>query len=83
MLRLPPPASPLRSVFDVAHLVAAAAKPADLPTFKAAVHGARNHLAIDTAARSVHMLCLRADGALWLIEVTRKTWRKRWAFGVL
>ena len=49
-------------------------------TFAEAVRAARKVLETDHA-KTVKTVCLRADGALWMIEVTRKTWRKVWNFG--
>ena len=50
-------------------------------TFAESVRAARKVLETDHATKTVKTVCLRADGELWMIEVTRKTWRKIWNFG--
>jgi hypothetical protein len=50
-------------------------------TFAESVRAARKVLETDHAKKTVKTVCLRADGELWMIEVTRKTWRKIWNFG--
>ena len=49
-------------------------------SFTEAVRAARTALETDHA-KTVKTVCLKADGDLWMIEVTRKTWRKVWNFG--
>lgn len=76
-LRLPPPTHRLREAFEVTDLVNWRA----LPGFRAALHSGKQFLQAETSARSVNFLTLRADGRVWLVEVTRRTWRRLWDFG--
>jgi hypothetical protein len=41
----------------------------------------RDFLARTPDATKLHAFAFRADGDLWLIEITRQTWRKVWNFG--
>jgi hypothetical protein len=67
----------LRAMFDVADLVDFRS----LPTFRQTLAGCRNMLA-DTAAKSAQGLAIRADGEIWLIQVSRSgSWKKLWNFG--
>ena len=49
-------------------------------TFAEAVRAARALLETNHV-KTVKTVCIRADGDLWMIEVTRKTWKKVWNFG--
>jgi hypothetical protein len=84
-LLLPASDSPLRELFDVRDLANLdnAEGRASIATFRQALDGGREFLAGYMGAKSVNSICLRADGELWLIEVTRKTWRRKWNFGKL
>lgn len=82
-LRLPPSGHPTRELFEVKQLAEAEQQRfRNLPTFRDAVRAGRDFLKRDKAARSVHSLCLRADGELWLIRVgNRGGFDKVWNFG--
>ncbi|MCW2764017.1 MAG: hypothetical protein JWR85_4218 [Marmoricola sp.] len=49
--------------------------------FRDALMGARAYLQREKAAKDISVLCLRANGNIWLIKVTREAWSKRWDFG--
>lgn len=53
-----------------------------LATFPEAVRGARKSLDSDNAVKSINYVCLRANGELWLIEISRKSWKQVWNFGM-
>lgn len=82
-LKLPPANSPVRELFEMAHL-AEVGNPAirnKLPTLQTAKAQARGVLA-KGAARSVTYFVLRADGNLHLVTFGRKGgFRVRWNFG--
>lgn len=85
-LRLPLSSSPIRELFDVRHLadLAAPANRSKLLGFRETILSARRTMESDKAIRSVHSICLRADGELWLIRVGPKGgWKKVWNFGKL
>lgn len=84
-LRLPLASSPVRESVDLTLLASlhSAEGRAKLPGFREALNGARNFLEKCQDAKSVTYHCLRADGQLWLVEFTRKTWYRRWNFGSL
>lgn len=53
-----------------------------LPTFRAAIRSAVETLKAAPAAKSVNIVCLRANEERWLISVGRRGgWRKVWNFG--
>ena len=84
MLALPSSSSPLRGLFDVAHLaeIASPANRAKLPTFRDAVASARQHMANDRAAKAINVICICADDTLQLVRVGPKGGIKRlWNFG--
>lgn len=85
-LALPTSSSPLRQLFDVADLAALASPSnrAQLPTFRQTVQSAKSFFAVETSAKSLNAVTLRANGELWLVEVKRSgAWRKLWNFGQL
>lgn len=85
-LVLPLSGSPVRELFDVAHLVEIAdpANRAKLATFRECISNARKMYAGNKAIKAVHSFCLRANGELWLIRVgPRGGWKKVWNFGTL
>lgn len=56
----------------------------ELPGFRRALTVAREFIAEDKAVHSLQVLCLRANGEVWLIWVGPKGgWRRRWNFGSL
>jgi hypothetical protein len=68
----------LRAMYDVASLVDFRS----LPTFRQTLAGCRNMLANTSAAKSAQGLAIRADGEIWLIQVSRSgSWKKLWNFG--
>jgi hypothetical protein len=74
--------SAYQAVQDSLPYVATLKNPGIRPvTFPEAVRGARNVLANDQAAKAVTSVCLRANGELWMIQTTRKTWKRVWNFG--
>lgn len=83
MLKLPAATSPVRELVDMDFLatLGSTAQLSKLPAFRQALHSAKELLAADKAAKSVNVLTLRADGALWLVTVTRRTWKRVWNFG--
>ena len=85
-LSLPLSSSPLRSMFDVAHLaeIAHPANRSKLRTFREAVTSAREYLAAERGAKAVNTICLCADGTLQLVSVGPKGGIKRlWNFGTI
>jgi hypothetical protein len=82
-LRLPLADSPLRETLDLGALatLGTAEGRAQVPTFRQALTRAAAFLADCAEAKAVSFLCWRADGSLWLVEFTRRTWRKQWNFG--
>ena len=77
-LHLPPSGDPLRELRDLA---AFAAPGAPRNAFLATLVDSRAFLARNPEALSLHAFAFRANGDLWLIEVTRGGWRKKWHFG--
>ena len=83
-LSLPLSSSPLRSMFDVAHLAEMAnpSNRAKLATFRQAVQSAR--AMISDGVKSVNCICVTADGCLRLIQIGPRGGVKRlWNFGAL
>ena len=81
---LPSSSSPLRNLFDVAHLaeIASPANRAKLVAFPNAVRSARAFLASERGAKEVNTICVCADGSLQLVRVGPKGGVKRlWNFG--
>ena len=77
-LRLPSHDSSLRELFTLEML----AEWRRLPTFRVGLATTRRFLAAESAAVGASFLCLRADGAVWLVTVgPRGGWRRRWNFG--
>ena len=77
-LRLPSRDSSLRELFTLEML----AEWRRLPTFREGLTATRRYLAAESAAVDATFLCLRADGAVWLVTVgPRDGWRRRWSFG--
>lgn len=53
-----------------------------LPTFREAINLARGELAHISAAKSINIVCLRANDERWLIQVGRRgAWKQIWNFG--
>lgn len=85
-LALPLAGTAVRELFDVRTLVEMTLPQnrAKLATFRSAVLSAKRYIAENAGARSVHSICLRANGELWLIKVgARGGWSKVWNFGTL
>ena len=77
-LRLPSRDSSLRELFTLETL----AEWRRLPTFLQGLRSTRQWIQSDSAIHSATFLCLRADGAVWLVTVgPRGGWRRRWNFG--
>ena len=85
-LALPLATSPLRQLFDVADLaeMASPANRSKLPNFRQSLNSAKDFFAVETSAKALNAVTLRANGELWLVEVKRSgAWRKLWNFGQL
>lgn len=81
-LRLPSPSSPLREMFDVADVVPFGMPGGMMkaPTFTECRIGAAKFFAGEPAASAVNSICLRASGALELVQFgprggVRTLWR--------
>lgn len=84
-IKLPPANSPLRALFDTAHL-ASICHPKNrdrLPTFPQARRSAQAFIAADPAAKSVTSVCLKACGDLELVTFTRTSHKTAFKFGRL
>lgn len=82
-LKLPTQDSAVRDLFDVRDL-AAFGDPANrikAGTFRDTLAQARAALLADPHAVAIHQFVFRADGDLWLVKVTRRSWSKVWNFG--
>jgi hypothetical protein len=83
-LKLPTQDSAIRSLFDIRDL-AAFGNPANRikpgTGFREVLAATRAMLTADTTAVAAHMFAFRANGDLWLVKVTRRSWSKVWNFG--
>jgi hypothetical protein len=90
MLKLPAPDSPLRKLFDVAHLAAVAApsEAGKLPTVRDARHSAQRELA-QPSVRWLVYIVLSAAGEIVLVRFKRSRYgntpsmKRLWVFGVV
>lgn len=84
-LRLPLAGSKTRELIDLEFLgtLGSVENRMKLPTFRESLNQARAHLQAERVARSIISYTLRANGELWLIQVTRKSWKRVWNFGAL
>jgi hypothetical protein len=85
MLRLPVIGNKTRELIDLEFLgsLASAETRLKLPTFRQSLASARTYLSAEKGVRSINSYTLRADGELWLIQVSRKSWKCLWNFGAL
>jgi len=76
-LLLPPQGSPVRDLFEVSDL----ADYMKLPTFRQALTNARAYMRAQRGARAVNTLCMRANGDIELLRVTRRAFLTLFNFG--
>lgn len=82
-LKLPTQDSPVRDLFDIRDL-AAFGHPDNrtkVGSFQDTLRQARAALVADPQVVAIHQFVFRADGDLWLVKVTRRSWSKVWNFG--
>lgn len=82
-LKLPSQDSPIRELFDIRDL-AAFGHPTNRTTavtFRDTLTASRQWLATNPEARAVHQFVYRANGDLWLVKITRRSWGRVWNFG--
>lgn len=81
--RLPSPESPLRAHFTEREIADMRAL-RRFVTFREAHLDAERAMRNDPSIRSMHTVCLRADGELWLVRFgPRGGWKREWNFGQL
>jgi hypothetical protein len=82
-MKLPSPDSPIRDLFDVRDLAMWASPDARITagSFRDTLIHARNWLARHDDIAFLHQFAYRANGDLWLVKITRKSWAKVWDFG--
>lgn len=79
---LPPVDSPLRSMFTIDRLVDIGTGRVMPPTFREALHTARDYMASQPWVHSMQYITLRADGSLTLTRFGRRGGAKTlWKFG--
>jgi hypothetical protein len=83
MLKMPSTNHPTRELFETQQVVDLMADPMKAVPFPETIRKAQAFLAAESAAKSVNALCLRANGQLWLVRVTTKSWVRKWNFGQL
>lgn len=78
MFNLPPASHPASEGLDSSIL----AEWQRFQTFTEALRKAQAKLVAEPMAKSITLLCLRADDEIWLIRVGRRGgWKKMWNFG--
>lgn len=83
-LKLPPTDSATRGLFDVRDLAAfghPSNRTAPGTGFRDTLISSRDFLLRNPDVKLLHAFAFRANGDLWLVEITRKTWRRKWNFG--
>jgi hypothetical protein len=82
-LKLPTKDSAVRELFDVRDL-AAFGNPVNrtkAATFRETLATSRQWLVSNPEVKAVHQFVFRADGDLWLVKITARSWSKVWNFG--
>lgn len=73
------------TVAQVAELANSTEEFRRLSGFRETLHRMRDFMAREaesgTTIKSVNALCIRADGSMWLVRITPRSWTKVWDFG--